>query len=74
MVRGVYTVLAVLSLSGWACAYIDPGTGGMIVSGAGGAIWPLVAAGLAAAAGIFVRFFNPIKRGFAGLWKRVRAG
>lgn len=48
-------------------AYIDPGTGGMII---GGSIWPLLVALFAAIGGFFVKFFRPIKRGVSRLWRK----
>jgi hypothetical protein len=56
------TYAAVISIvSQNACAYIDPGTGGMIVGGLGGAIYALIVGAFAFAAGLIYKFFNPIK-------------
>ena len=53
-----------------ALAYIDPGTGGMIISGG---IWPFIAAVFAAIAGFLLKyFFEPIKRGFKSLWAKLK--
>jgi hypothetical protein len=41
-----------------ALAYIDPGTGGMII---GGSIWPFIVAIFAAVGGFFLKFFKPVK-------------
>ena len=64
--------LIVLLASGSVSAYIDPGTGGMIVGGMGSMLWALLATLFAAAAGLVVRFFAPIKRGVINLWQKVR--
>ena len=53
-----------------AIAYIDPGTGGMIVSQG---IWPFIAAVFAAIMGFLLKyFFRPIKRGFKLLWAKIK--
>ncbi|OIO61666.1 hypothetical protein AUJ83_04455 [Candidatus Woesearchaeota archaeon CG1_02_33_12] len=50
-------------------AYIDPGTGGMII----GSVWPFILAILAAIGGFFFRyFFKPIKKTFLKLWKLIK--
>jgi len=51
-----------------ALAYIDPGTGGMII----GSIWPFIVAVFAAIGGFFLKFFRPIKTGVASTWKKIR--
>lgn len=52
-----------------ASAYIDPGTGGMVL----GSIWPFIVAVFAAIGGFFVKFFyKPIKRGFVSLWTKFK--
>lgn len=52
-----------------ATAYIDPGTGGMIVS----SIWPFILGILAAIGGFFIKyFFKPIKRRATALWQRIK--
>ena len=71
--RAYMAGLAVLTILTTSCsAYIDPGTGGMIVGGLGGAIWPIIAAFFAGIVGLLVKFFSPIKRGVCGLLNRVR--
>jgi hypothetical protein len=65
-------LLAILSLSRSACAYIDPGTGAMIVGGAGGALWALGAAVLAAAAGLVIGFYGRIKAAFSRILHGIR--
>ncbi len=51
-------------------AYIDPGTGGMII---GGSILPTILAILAAIGGFFVRFLlRPTKNLVLLIWKRIR--
>jgi len=51
-------------------AYIDPGTGGMII---GGGIWPLIVGAATAVLAFFIKFFyNPIKNGLARTWKRLK--
>lgn len=53
-----------------ALAYIDPGTGGMIISGG---IWPFIVAAFAAVAGFLLKyFFEPIKKGVKSLWARIK--
>jgi len=50
-------------------AYIDPGTGGMII----GSVWPFILAILAAIGGFFFRyFFKPIKKTFLKLRKLIK--
>jgi len=50
-------------------AYIDPGTGGMIV----GSIWPFIVAVLAAIGAFFLRyFFQPIKKAVLRLWEKIK--
>ena len=62
-------VSAILLCTTKASAYVDPGTGGMIV----GSIWPFILAILAAIGGFFLRyFFKPIKKTFLKLWKLIR--
>jgi fucose permease len=58
--------VCILALAGYACAYIDPGTGGMIVGGVGGAIWPMIVAFFAGVVGFILRFFRPIKDWVSG--------
>ncbi len=51
-------------------AYIDPGTGGMII---GGGVWPFIVAMFAAIAGFSLKyFFKPIKRGVKSVWGRIK--
>ncbi|MFW9882253.1 MAG: hypothetical protein ACFFG0_55025 [Candidatus Thorarchaeota archaeon] len=51
-------------------AYIDPGTGGMII---GNSIWPFIIAIFAVIGGFFLKyFFKPIKRGVLVIWKRIK--
>jgi hypothetical protein len=45
-------------------AYIDPGTGGMIV---GGSLWPIIAAALAAAGGFILGLFKPFRSWLSNL-------
>jgi hypothetical protein len=71
-IRSALAGLAALTVLATSCsAYIDPGTGGMIVGGLGGAVWPIIAAFFAGIAGILVKFFSPIKRGLSGLLNRI---
>ena len=61
-------IIGVLGLKA-VSAYIDPGTGGMIVS----SIWPFILGILAAIGGFFIKyFFKPIKTGVLALWKRIK--
>ena len=54
---------SLIFLSGTAIAYIDPGTGSMIL----GSIGPLIGLVLAAIAGFFLRrFITPVKKFFIG--------
>ncbi|MFH0862764.1 MAG: hypothetical protein V1875_07030 [Candidatus Altiarchaeota archaeon] len=55
-----------------ASAYIDPATGGMIVGGAGGIIWAMLAAFLAGLVAFFARFYRSILSWARGLWKGKR--
>jgi hypothetical protein len=71
-IRPWIAAIVLIALIGGASAYIDPGTGGMIVGGMGSMLWALLATLFAAAAGLVVRFFSPIRRGFQALWKKVR--
>lgn len=58
------STIALINISS---AYIDPGTGVAIASGA----WGAIVAGIAVFAAFIVRIFiNPIKRFFGRLWKR----
>jgi hypothetical protein len=72
MFRRLYLAAALLALTQGASAYIDPGTGGMIVGGIGGAVWPIIVAFFAGLAALMVKFFSPIKRGFQLAWQKVR--
>lgn len=48
-------------------AYIDPGTGGMVV----GSVWPMIIAALVAIGGFFVKiFYKPIRNIFLNLRKK----
>lgn len=50
-------------------AYLDPGTGGVILS----SIWPLIVAFFAAAVAFIVKWFwKPIKRSFSKLISRTK--
>ena len=50
-------------------AYVDPGTGGMII----GSVWPFILAILAAIGGFFLRyFFKPIKKTFLKSWELIK--
>ncbi|MFH0859748.1 MAG: hypothetical protein V1921_00950 [Candidatus Altiarchaeota archaeon] len=52
-----------------ASAYIDPGTGGMIVGG----LWPVITGALALAVGLFIKYLlKPTKKSVADLWKKIR--
>jgi len=63
-----FLVLAILLYTIKASAYVDPGTGGMII----GSIWPFILAILAAIGGFFLKyFFKPIKKIFLKLWKPI---
>lgn len=50
-------------------AYIDPGTGGMII---GGSIWPFVLVIFAAIGGFFLKFFKPIKKRILESWQKIK--
>jgi len=63
-----FLALAILLCTTKASAYIDPGTGGMIV----GSVWPFIIAVLAVIGGFFLKyFFKPIKKTFLKLWKLI---
>jgi len=50
-------------------AYIDPGTGGMVV----GSVWPFILGVFAAIGGFFLEcFFKPIKKGVLKLWSKIK--
>ena len=56
------SLFAVFILSGQGYAYIDPGTGGMIV----GSIWPIILAFFAAIGAFLVKvFWRPVKGFFS---------
>lgn len=57
--RGAFPSVLFFSLTAEAAfAYIDPGTGAVVV----GSVWPLIAAALSAAAALAVkRFWSPLK-------------
>jgi len=62
-------ISVILLFSMKASAYIDPGTGGMIV----GSIWPYILLVLSLIGGFFIKyFFKPIKRTFLRLWKIIK--
>ncbi len=51
--------------------YIDPGTGGMIISGG---IWPIIVAVFLFITGFFSRYLiKPIKKGVLSLWQKIKA-
>ena len=63
-----FLALAILLCTIKTSAYVDPGTGGMIV----GSIWPFILAVLAAIGGFFLKyFFKPIKKIFLKSWKLI---
>lgn len=64
-----FLVLAILLCTIKVSAYVDPGTGGMII----GSIWPFILAILAAIGGFFFRYLiKPIKKIFLKLWKLTK--
>lgn len=67
--RFVFAALFLCIVSSSVSAYIDPATGGMIVSGAGGIIWPLLVAFFAGVAAFVARFYGSILSWAKGLWK-----
>lgn len=61
IVLALYVSVWVAALSHPALAYIDPGTGGVLMS----TIWPFIVAVFAAVIAFFVKWFwNPIKKVF----------
>ncbi len=66
--KGVVFVIAGLLSVNYVLAYIDPGTGGMIVS----SIWPVIVSIFVAIGAFFLKFFTPIKNGFKKLWQRKK--
>ena len=66
--KNCFLALAILLCTTKVSAYIDPGTGGMIV----GSAWPFIIAVLAAIGGFFLKyFFKPIKKTFLKSWKLI---
>jgi len=66
--KACFLALAILLCTTKASAYVDPGTGGMIV----GSAWPFILGILAAICGFFLRyFFKPIKKIFLKSWKLI---
>lgn len=69
MKRLIYLSLAVFFCISNVSAYIDPGTGGMIL----GSAFPIFALILAAVAGFLLKFFyNPVKRAITLIINIVR--
>jgi len=67
--RSFFLALAILLCTTKVSAYVDPGTGGMII----GSVWPFILAILAAIGGFFLRyFFKPIKKTLLKLWKLTK--
>lgn len=65
----VYFLVLLITLSGKALAYVDPGTGGIVVS----SVWPMILATLAIIGGFFVKiFYKPIRNIFFKLKKKIR--
>lgn len=63
----VYFLAMLIILTEKAFAYIDPGTGGMVV----GSLWPMILAILAVIGSFFVKiFYKPIKNIFLNLRKK----
>ncbi len=61
-------VLVLLFLKS-AAAYIDPGTGAMVIS----STWSVISVILAAAGAFVIRiFFKPIKKGIDKIWNLLR--
>jgi hypothetical protein len=51
-------------------AYIDPGTGGMII---GGGLWPFILAVIVVISGFVIKFFfKPIKKGVLVVWGKIK--
>ena len=69
--RLVSSCLAVYLFACNACAYIDPGTGGMIVGGMGGALWAMLVAAFAGVVALVARFYGSIRSWIRGLWKKA---
>lgn len=62
----LFLFFAMILLAKNSSAYIDPGTGGMII----GSIWPVIVAFFAAIGGFFVKvFWKPIKNFFSKIKK-----
>ncbi|MBU1204873.1 MAG: hypothetical protein KKE93_03115 [Nanoarchaeota archaeon] len=67
--RSFFLVLAILLCTIKVSAYVDPGTGGMII----GSVWPFILAILAAIGGFFFRYLiKPTKKMFSKLWKLIK--
>jgi len=69
--RQIIALTALLALAKAASAYIDPGTGGMIIGGMGGALYALLAGAFAVAVGVCYRFYDSIKAGVKAVWSRL---
>jgi len=66
------TILIIILAANHASAYIDPGTGGMIVGGAGNIIWTMLLVILGGITAFVVKFYGAIKMRILGLWKGKR--
>ncbi len=67
--RLIFSLILIMSSVSSVSAYIDPGTGGMIL----GSIWSTIAAVFAIISAFLVRhFIEPIKRRIRELWTRIK--
>ncbi|GEM_PF-2482099 len=67
--KSCFLALAILLCTTSASAYVEPGTGGMII----GSVWPFILAILVAIGGFFLKyFFKPIKKTLLKLWKLTK--
>ena len=69
--RQIIAFTALFALAKAASAYIDPGTGGMIVGGMGGALYAILAGAFAVLAGLCYRFYGTIKSGVKAAWSSL---
>ena len=60
-------LITVVLLSSGVLAYIDPGTGGVLIN----TIWPLIVAFFTAVGALIAKYFwNPIKKTFSNIFRK----
>lgn len=70
--RRLFAILIVFAIASSAGAYIDPGTGGMIVGGLGSTLWVMAGAAVAGVVAIIARFWGAIRTMVLSLWRKGR--